>query len=654
MTTSLCIYNKRRFLFGILLLTCFSALGEPLLKVSTASPYYDARPFLLYLEDPNAALTIEQVAANDDSAFKPVGQKLFKGGYSKSAYWLRLDIKQNLVPGAISNSDFWVMEVDYAALDYVDLYYLHEGHFIKRSSGDRQPFSKRHSTTNLHTFSLHLDTDKVQSYYLRVETSSSLQIPVHIWAPAILYDHRLKSRLFYGIYFGIFAIMALYNLFLYFSLQDRSYIFYVLYIVSFGLLQSSISGLSYRYLWPESPDWANINIPFFMATACLFATMFTRLFLNTSILNKLLDKLLIGIIAVSFLCALLPFFSSYETALNAGNNLTAVVTIAVIIAGILASSRGYPGAKYFLLGWSALLIGATLFMLNSTGIVPANPVTMHASEIGSSIEVLLLSLALGDRIKNLREDKVRTEQRARDTLSQANAELTKTLMLLEKGNSLKDDFLAKVSHELRTPLNGISGSVELMQYEDLSPRVQEYAKSAELSSKHMLELVNTLLKFAESQANDEGVSRDVIRLDELCQSLSATFAMPLRDKAMTLRNDISEPTPTTLIGDENKLCLVLRELTEHCLGRSLGGQLCISVDIEKLAIKNCHLNFFVSCNNSEALPEREHLLHGGLGIGMAICQQLVTQMRGTLEADGDIGFKLTLPFDLPQSEFLAE
>jgi signal transduction histidine kinase len=623
--------------------------ADPLLKVSPDTPHYNARPYLLYLEDPTGMLDIGAVKALDDSAFKPLGQNQFSGGYSKSVFWLRLDMLQKVIPDAKDSATLWVMEINYAALDYVDLYHEENGTTVLRRSGDRLPFSQRHSNANLHTYQVYLQPGTAHRYYLRIETSSSLQLPIHIWSPSEVYDQRLLSRLAYGIYFGIFIIMALYNLFLYFSLQDRSYLFYVLYILSFGLLQSSISGLSYRYLWPESPAWANINIPFFMATACFFGTMFSRLFLSTKTLNNKLDLVLRVIVVISFFCALLPFFFSYETALNANNALTAVVTIAVIIAGIIASKRGSPGAKYFLMGWSAILIGATLFMLHSTGIVPANPLTLHASEIGSSIEVLLLSLALGDRIKNLREDKARTEERARDMLAQANAELSNTLMQLEKSNSLKDEFLAKVSHELRTPLNGISGSIELMQYENLSPRLNEYAKSAELSSKHMLELVNTLLKFAESQADDIGLARDEIHLDELCATIARNYKSLLQEKATTLRYQISDATPTALIGDENKLCLVLQELLEHCLSIGKNGTLSINIATEKLAIKNCLLIFRFEMQSTTAGHQERH---GGLGIGLTICQQLVNQMKGELYMDEN-RFEMTLPFDLPQSEFIS-
>lgn len=641
-------------IFCCLLSFCFlfsipSALADPLLKVTPDTEHYNARPYLLYLEDPSGTLDIDAVKKLDDSAFKPLGQDQFSGGYSKSVFWLRLDMLQKAMPHTPIDATLWVLEINYAALDYVDLYHEENAETILRRSGDRLPFSQRHSAANLHTYQLYLKPNEPARYYLRVETSSSLQLPVHIWSPSAVYDEGLKARLAYGIYFGIFIIMALYNLFLYFSLQDRSYLYYVLYIVSFGLLQSSISGLSFRYLWPESPSWANINIPFFMAAACFFATMFSRLFLSTKTLNRYLDKTLFLISIVSFLCALLPFFYSYEVALSANNALTAVVTIAVIIAGVMASKRGYPGAKYFLMGWSAILIGATLFMLHSTGIVPASPITLHASEIGSSIEVLLLSLALGDRIKNLREEKVKTEQRARDMLAQANAELSKTLMQLEKSNSLKDEFLAKVSHELRTPLNGISGSIELMQYEKLSPRMQEYAKSAELSSKHMLELVNTLLKFAESQADDIGLARDEIHLDALCATLNNNYASQLQERSLNLRYSISDATPTALIGDENKLCLVLQELLEFCLNAGGSGNIMLTIATEKLAIKNCLLSFRFEVQQDS---RRKNTQHGGLGIGLTICQQLVIQMRGKLQVS-DNSFEMTLPFDLPQSEFIS-
>ncbi|MGI9294423.1 MAG: 7TM diverse intracellular signaling domain-containing protein, partial [Pseudomonadales bacterium] len=437
--------------------------AEPVLNLQNSVQRYEVNSYFRYVEDPDGRMTINDVLKIPQQDFKPYDAARFDGGFETSAFWFRLDLNYQFNREKDHRTLPWILELAYAPLDYVDYYFPLGEQYQRLLSGDRRKLTARLTTNNLHTFPLGVIENKAQTVYLRIQTTGSFQIPSAVYSPANLFAKRTLSRFAYGLYYGVILIMALYNLFLFLSLRDENYIYYVLYISSFGVLQGSISGLTFQYLWPESPAWTNISIPFFMCVSILFATQFSRKFLATYIHSLAIDRMLLSICFVACALATASLWIDYQAALLAAGALTIVVSMVVIYAGFVSVVKGYPGAMYFLLGWTALLLGVSAFALLAAGAMPVNSLTLHAGEIGSSIEVVLLSLALADRVKHLREEKQRVEDRARNALEQTNAELSEVLDMLEESSKLKDKFLAQVSHELRTPLNGIMGSIELMQ-----------------------------------------------------------------------------------------------------------------------------------------------------------------------------------------------
>lgn len=632
------------------------------LTLEQSASQYKALEHAVYLEDPSGDLTIDEVMSLPLERFSKVAPEQFSGGYSDSAYWFKMTLFYRLPEEQRERSHDWVLEIAYAALDYVDLYYQAHDKLSHSQSGDRRPQSVRNAPNLNHAFYLRFPPNQAQEVYLRVKTSSSLQIPISIWAPAAIFEHRSRAQLGFGIYIGVLLMMAAYNLLLFFSLLERSYLYYVLYISSFAFLQLSIAGLGSLYLWPAATAWANISIPFFIGASSLFAIFFTRHFLETYTHSEWTDRLLKVVAAFCALLMLLSFVASYQVSLGFGNALTFVLSLALIWTGALATVKRYSGAKYFLMGWTCLLIGSTIFMLVSTGILPPNAFTANAAKYGSALEALLLALALGEKIKAVREEKSLIAERARADLDAGNKELSLSLAQLERSDALKDEFLAKVSHELRTPLNGILGSLELLQLEDISPEIEEYALSANISAEHMLELVNTLLGFTEAQSQSADEPSDLIRLADISKQLQTDYLPQLREKGLRMSIDLHEDLPSLLVGDESRLCLILKQVLDNAIKFSSDGTIQLLILPEKLSIDTSMIKFIIQdCGKgiaeeylqsvfdpfSQATSSRD----GGLGMGLAICRQLVSRMHGEILAtpcsDG-ARIVMLLPFKLPK------
>src|SRR5690606_1087319 len=100
------------------------------------------------------------------------------------------------------------------------------------------------------------------------------QAPLTLWSPQAFLEAQPERIYVLGIIYGVLLVMLVYNLFIYLSVRDTSYLYYILYIGSFGLYQISVNGAGIQYLWPDNPWWANAATPFLIGSAALFGCQF--------------------------------------------------------------------------------------------------------------------------------------------------------------------------------------------------------------------------------------------------------------------------------------------------------------------------------------------------------------------------------------------
>src|SRR5690606_9999891 len=113
------------------------------------------------------------------------------------------------------------------------------------------------------------------TFLLRIKSTEQIILPITINKPLALWETLSKQSLFLGIYIGVIVIMAVYNFFLYLSIKDRSYIYYVFYVAGTGITQVGIKGLNFQYLWPQSPHFEYKSVILFACLSCIAALLFT-------------------------------------------------------------------------------------------------------------------------------------------------------------------------------------------------------------------------------------------------------------------------------------------------------------------------------------------------------------------------------------------
>ena len=609
-------------------------------------------------EDVRGDASIDDIASPAvQGSFRLHDKPVLNAGYSRSVFWLRLDL--HYLPQQTQGPRNWLLELAYPPLDHLELYLPDEagGFTLAQRTGDSLPFDTRQIRQHNYLFELNLEPNQNKRIYLRLESQGSIQAPLTLWAPNAYLEEQPARIYVLGIIYGVLLVMLVYNLFIFLSVRDTSYLYYILYIASFGLYQVSVNGAGIEYFWPNNPWWANAATPFLIGSAALFGCQFARSFLHTGEHSPWVDRLLLLLMACGAGVMILALSISYATALRLATYLALLFTVVIFAAGILAWLRGMRVARYFIFAWTAFLIGGIVNTLMVLGYLPNVFLTMYASQIGSALEVGLLSLALADRINAMKEERTRILQEAGRKLETLNQELADS-------NRFKDEFLATVTHELRTPMNGVIGSLELMQTVKMDIELEQYQKTAAASARDMMRMVNDILALTELQAGKLYPRRETFSLRGLFDGLRAQYAARAEDKGLTFALELDDNLPDTLEGDAAKLAQALGYLLDNAIKFTSQGGVSLQVGRVGSVGSNLPLSVVVSDTGIGFAPvdgdlyQRFHQLdgsmtrkYGGLGIGLAICRQLVDLLGGVLSHESQPGqgsrFRLDVPLTLP-------
>ena len=384
------------------------------------------------LEDERGQLSLQDLLSGGaDGGFSPVGSALSSFGFTRSAYWYRFTLDN---PAPTTRRMLLVLRTPW--LDTVHLYAADgQGGFRERLVGDDLPFSARDRLTP--AFVLELDVQPGRhTQYLRVSSRQAFMTPIELWQPEAFEAEQERWAAYYGMFYGILMVMVLYNGLVWLWTRESNYAWYCLYLLTFAAMNASYSGFAFQYFWPNAPSWSNLGHTFFIFAFQVTATLFSMSFLESRVRLPRLHKVLQGFLALLAGCWLGVTIWGDPVAYNAAPVYFIFLGTPLVLAvGLSAWWNGYRAARFFVMATMVSLGGALCTALTVSGFIPYTFATFHAAEFGILIDVVLLSLALGDRIKLLRDEHDETKQamlehklRASEMLAAANAALERTVM----------------------------------------------------------------------------------------------------------------------------------------------------------------------------------------------------------------------------------
>lgn len=349
-------------------------------------------PLLEYVEDHTGQLQSADITTD---ILQRDALNSMSFGYTESVYWFRLRLQHSGTRPATR-----LLSLSYPVLDEIRVHQrFDDGDWQIQKLGDKQPFYMRPVQHRFFVIPLTMTPGQKVELLFRVDTSSSMQFPLSIWKERDFFVADQKQILGMGLYYGIMIIMVLYNLFVFFSVREANYLYYVLYVGCMGGFLASLQGLNFQFIWPEATWWNDHSILIFLGGVVLFALVFTRNFLRLKEmpgLNRLFTIMALFSLVIILISGMFPYHSMIRLLIA-----TAVVGISLsIFAGLIRWSQGYSSARYYTIAWSVLLLGGVILALNKFDFLPRNFFTENIIQLGSALEVILLSFALADRLNS--------------------------------------------------------------------------------------------------------------------------------------------------------------------------------------------------------------------------------------------------------------
>jgi diguanylate cyclase (GGDEF)-like protein len=422
----------------ILLSVSFAGLANQFVNNEHQPNYFGISKYFSHDE----ALSLEEVRLLEDSAWTDIDIKDASFGFNQRHFWFKIPLQN------IHRSDTpWFLRSNYPLLDKIDVYLLGDSEVVQEfHSGDTFPFAQRPIRQPSFVFPLEIHTEQEYSLYLHIQTTSSLQLTLSLQTESNFWKTVANEYAVSAAFYAILLSMLFYNAVIFLIVRARSYLYYVLYIASFTVFMASIHGWGYQFLWPNSPRIHELSVVFTIGPVIIFAALFSSTFLKLAVIRPTLNRFVLSMVWISGAYCLATLILPYTIMIRVG----AALAIFAAVIGMFSTTQEWLRSKnrevlLFIIAWSAVLAGFTLYSGQKFGFLPINALTEHAIEIGALLEVLLLALGLADRINSERKARMETQGKMLDIQIKANQELDNKVRERTEELELLNDHLHTTS-----------------------------------------------------------------------------------------------------------------------------------------------------------------------------------------------------------------
>jgi signal transduction histidine kinase len=285
-----------------------------------------------------------------------------------------------------------------------------------------------------------------------------------------------------------------------------------------------------------------------------------------------------------------------------------------------------------------------LFTLRNLAILPHNALTLQGMYVGYALELVLLSLALGDRFNAMKREAELAHSEAR---------------AMEIASHHKSEFLANMSHELRTPLNAILGFSEMLSeryFGDLTAKQAEYVNDIREAGSHLLALINDILDLSKVEAGRMELDQSEFDLRAVIDNAVTLIKERAARHGISVQKDV-DPAVGVIRADERKLKQILLNLLSNAVKFTPdGGRIAVSAKRNSRAVE-------IAVNDSgigiapqdQAAVFEEFKQVGndrlrkaeGTGLGLALAKRFVELHGGTIRVQSALGKGSTFVFSIP-------
>lgn len=396
-----------RSLFLILLFVGAQAQAQSIIAINDSIDERIFMPFeLSYFVDTSDTIPFLKISSSDfSSRFQKHSNYQNIDFKTNESYWIRLQVKPNLL-----TKKNWLLEFYDQTIDSLDAFVPQpDGSFSVIKMGDHRPFYDRVFRHKNFEIPMVMRSNGVDQYYFKVRSHEFADVRIALRSVDRFIFYALNEYYLYGMFYGMILIISVYNFLVYLAIREVKFIYYICYIISVALYAMSYDGVGFQYLWPNHPkinDWA-VGVSLYLLI--FWSLVFTRRFLGTKANAPKLDnalKVMIVLRSVWFLFSLsiYPKLLTFRT-------LEIIPLSLIFFTSITVWQGGYRPARFFVIAYGVLFFGFFLRTLVYFNVLPFTTGTHYSLHFSFVFEMLFLTVALGDRIRILKDNRDRAMRR---------------------------------------------------------------------------------------------------------------------------------------------------------------------------------------------------------------------------------------------------
>jgi signal transduction histidine kinase len=609
-----------------------------------------------FLKDKHNSFTIDEVIQMDKTGkFIRSHESILNLGNSTAAFWIKIRYQN-------AGKQNTYLIVDVPNIEYIDFYATDAySKLMKEHTGSLAQPNPNVVAKNRYLFDLPQTNDTIgfSDVYLKVRSDNIMLVALKIADTKTLISSATYKVGFESIYSGILIMLFIFNIFLFISVKDRTYLYYSVYIAAlFVYVVLYLRGYSYVF-GSDFRRFVNLYPHVFASLATIAAFFFSWEFLG---IKQRVPKLVLVYRAMGglwFVLLIIALFGGKSILAVLVNYLTFISCIIAWYAGLCAYRKGLKPALYYLIAWFAVGLSFVVAILGLSGVIPYYDLSYEVGPIGTTIEMLFLSFALGDRFNHIRQEKNRVKKENLDLVLSQNERLefvvAERTQKLSKANAEKDKLFSIIAHDLRSPFNSLVSILELndndmLDFEELKMLLQQTRQNVD----HINLTLNNLLYWAKGQMDNPGSNPEhfdlklvVERLILVYQPLSLTKNVKLVTRFSGLCH---------VYADINEINLIFRNLIDnaikfspqnceiHLVLERLGAEVHVKVSNETQEDRRNTLESLLQAEGYLSTPGTNN--EQGIGLGLQLCREYIKLNGGEMQVvvgEGQVSISFSLP-----------
>ena len=535
-------------------------------------------PEVSYFLDEQGNYGLEDVVTQ---SFEKVREYPPQFGYTDAAVWLTFRYSN---PG-----DAVWLSINYPMLDDVQVFILdeHQNLLSAYPLGDRLSFVER--VLLRPEFTVPLPSSVLSgSVYLRVQSGSSLEVPMTISEDAVLRQTMENSAWIQGLFFGAVVMLGLYHALIFLSSGDRSYLYFSGLSLAMALIQATLWGRSYQFLWPESPVWNNIAVSTLINTSNVFGALYISKVVKICESHRWIYLAAMALAATSTVMVVLSLNMPYAEVIYPTLLLSMMTFLVCATMVVVRMRRGYPPAFAVFVAGLMYTLGSASYILGKLGVFNNSLLLDNALALGQLLQVLLFAFALSVRMAMEKELRERAQ---RDT-AHAQALLLET----EREQNMRLDQEVKArTQELR----------------EANARLEKISTTDSLTGLYNRRHFDEVLEREYDRGAREGKSLSLIMLDldyfkNLNDSQGHAFGdEALRQTALRIQDVLNRPADMAFRYGGEEFVILLPD-TEASAAHILARQIWTAMRSEPIVMKDQTVRLTISIGIAATMPDKDN------------------------------------------------